>query len=230
MHITSAARAQPVQTELTRSRAQQKRYPTAAAASVPRATAGAAFVAAEAPDGPGAGASVAVATPTKDDATTAAVAAAARILSLRVAAISIASYESTGDAGNGELTRKLARAGGGGGCLIWDEKKSERCRVYIAAIGEAFRLFLRCMCALFRQGRSPWNKEWIAWLGVPFTGWGIVRFAMISSSWYSWGDWPALNDQQLLFLVCQGKTNMRRFKCQLDDGPAKFADQLICYC
>lgn len=152
MRITSAARAQPVQTELTRSRAQQKRYPTAAAASVPRATAGAAFVAAEAPDGPGAGASVAVATPTKDDATTAAVAAAARILSLRVAAISIASYESTGDAGNGELTRKLARAGGGG-CLIWDEKKSERCRVYIAAIGEAFRLFLRCMCALFRQGR-----------------------------------------------------------------------------
>lgn len=153
MHITSAARAQPVQTELTRSRAQQKRYPTAAAASVPRATAGAAFVAAapaEAPDGPGAGASVAVATPTKDDATTAAVAAAARILSLRVAAISIASYESTGDAGNGELTRKLARAWG---CLIWDEKKSERCRVYIAAIGEAFRLFLRCMCALFRQGR-----------------------------------------------------------------------------
>lgn len=114
MRITSAARAQPVQTELTRSRAQQKRYPTAAAASVPRATAGAAFVAAEAPDGPGAGASVAVATPTKDDATTAAVAAAARILSLRVAAISIASYESTGDAGNGELTRKLARAGGGG--------------------------------------------------------------------------------------------------------------------
>lgn len=117
MHITSAARAQPVQTELTRSRAQQKRYPTAAAASVPRATAGAAFVAAapaEAPDGPGAGASVAVATPTKDDATTAAVAAAARILSLRVAAISIASYESTGDAGNGELTRKLARAWGGG--------------------------------------------------------------------------------------------------------------------
>jgi hypothetical protein len=67
---------------------QQKRYPTAATASVPTAKAGAVAAAPEGgPAGPGAGASDAVATPTKDDATTATVATAARILSLRVAAI-----------------------------------------------------------------------------------------------------------------------------------------------
>ena len=70
--------------------AQQKRYPTAAAASVPTASAGPVTAAPElGPPGPGAaaGASDAVATATSDDATAA---AAARILSLRVAAISLA--------------------------------------------------------------------------------------------------------------------------------------------
>ena len=69
--------------------AQQKRYPTAAAASVPTASAGPVTAAPElGPPGPGAaaGAEDAVATATSDNAT----AAAARILSLRVAAISLA--------------------------------------------------------------------------------------------------------------------------------------------
>lgn len=72
-----------------------KRYPTADTANVPIASAGPAVTAVAAPvlelAGPGAGAaSDAVATPTSDEATTAA--AAARILSLRVAAISLASF------------------------------------------------------------------------------------------------------------------------------------------
>jgi hypothetical protein len=66
--------------------AQQKRYPTAAATSVPTAKAGAVVPVLWA--GEGAGASAAVATPTRDEATTAVAQAAARILSLRVAAIS----------------------------------------------------------------------------------------------------------------------------------------------
>jgi hypothetical protein len=73
--------------------AQLKRYPTAAmakAASAGPVTAVAAPVLGLA--GPGAGAaSDAVATATSDEATTVAVAAAARILSLRVAAIDLAS-------------------------------------------------------------------------------------------------------------------------------------------
>lgn len=77
--------------------AQLKRYPTAATASVPAASAGPVTAAAAAPvelAGDGPGASDAVATPTSDEATTAAVAAAARILSLRVAAISLGALAS----------------------------------------------------------------------------------------------------------------------------------------
>lgn len=111
--------------------AQQKRYPTAATASVPAASAGPVTAAAApvelAGDGPGA--SDAVATPTSDEATTAAVAAAARILSLRVAAISLASYllgRCSRDGGEERRSRKLAsravlewgRAGGRGRAYI----------------------------------------------------------------------------------------------------------------
>jgi|UniRef100_A0A804NCJ4 hypothetical protein len=112
--------------------AQLKRYPTAATASVPAASAGPVTAAAAAPvelAGDGPGASDAVATPTSDEATTAAVAAAARILSLRVAAISLASYllgRCSRDGGEERRSRKLAsravlewgRAGGRGRAYI----------------------------------------------------------------------------------------------------------------
>ena len=73
----------PVHPADARDAAQQKRYPTAAATSVPTAKAG--MVVAAPASGLGAGPSAAMATPIMDEATTA---AAARILSLRGAAIS----------------------------------------------------------------------------------------------------------------------------------------------